>query len=265
MELEPRVLFFLIVALPPILIGTMALGVMGILYLLDRSVRQVRVQAADMKSPSMAAVVGPAPSPVVLSPVSRYVTARGRLDAAPSMGVPSSKLGMWVFLASEVMFFTALIGAYVAFRARDAIVVPDTLNMPLSALNTFILIVSSFTVVLALDAIQHDNQSRFVLLMLATLALGGTFVAIQGFEWKELLFHGITPASELFGTAFFVLTGFHGMHVIVGLLALVFLLLKALRGDFSSERYLGFEVFGLYWHFVDVVWIVLFTLIYLVE
>ena len=184
------------------------------------------------------------------------------------MGLPHNKLGMWIFLASEVMFFTALIGTYIAFHASGRFemdVVREALNVPLAALNTFILIVSSFTVVMALDSIHEDKTNRFVLFLLATLVLGGTFIAFQGVEWSELLSHGITPADSMFGTAFFVLTGFHGMHVIVGLMWLTFTLLKSFRGDFTRTNNMGIELFGLYWHFVDIVWIILFTMIYLIQ
>ena len=206
-----------------------------------------------------------APAPSALT---QQIVSTGPLEAAESMGLPHAKLGMWTFLASEVMFFTALIATYIAFHASgrfDMGPVREALNVPLAGLNTFILIVSSFTVVMALDAIQENKINRFVLLLLATLGLGATFIAFQGVEWSELLRHGILPADNLFGTAFFVLTGFHGMHVIVGLIWLMFALLKAFRGDFTQTKNMGIEMFGLYWHFVDIVWIILFTMIYLIQ
>ena len=277
MELEPRVIFSIIVGVPLVLILGMGVTTAALFYLLDRAHRralaeaeqarmeeQERRESAPRPTPAFGAQRGGAAVQPPLSPISRMVTAEGYVEVAPSLGVPSSKLGMWVFLASEVMFFTALIAAYLAFRSRGLLDPGDVLNIPLTALNTFILIVSSFTVVMALDSIEVGNQNRFVLMLLATLALGSTFITIQGVEWNELLRHGITPGGNLLGTAFFVLTGFHGLHVIVGLLALIFLLLRAFRGDFTPERHLGVEMFGLYWHFVDIVWIVLFTIIYLI-
>jgi heme/copper-type cytochrome/quinol oxidase subunit 3 len=263
LELEPRLIFSLLAGGPLILIVGMGIVGAAALYLLEREAR--RAQARSLGGTPAAQSPQPAPvaQPLRLAPISQKLAATGVAEAAPTMGVPSNKLGMWVFLASEIMFFTALIATYIGFRVRGTLIPPAELDVPLAALNTFILIVSSFTVVLALDAIRADRQNRFVLLLLATLALGSVFVGIQGIEWNELLGHSITPTSQLFGTAFFVMTGFHGLHVIIGLLWLVFALLKAFRGDFSRDRYMGFEIFGLYWHFVDIVWIVLFTLIYL--
>lgn len=282
MELTPELIFSLIVGLPLILILGLGVTLAAGSYLLDRWVRRAAARTAEMgispadelPAPEAERPRGPfarlrrgyaeartAPAP---SPFTQRVTAEGVVEAAPSLGLPHVKLGMWIFLASEVMFFTALIAAYITFRTRGLLDPGDVLNVPLTALNTFILIVSSLTVVLALDAIQKNDQKRFVLFLLATLVLGTVFISIQGFEWNQLFEEGITPAGDLLGTVFFVLTGFHGLHVIIGLLALVVLLLKALRGDFDERHHMGIETFGLYWHFVDIVWIVLFTIIYLI-
>ena len=273
MDLTPQALFGIVVGAPLVLIAGMGLTLAIAVYVLDRTVRNARndeqeeVQTparAESTSPAMAAVAA-APTPSALS---QTIMSGGVIEADNSMGVPHSKLGMWTFLASEVMFFTALIGAYIAFRVSGRFemeAVREALNVPLATLNTFILIVSSFTVVMALDAVQENKQNRFVLFLLATMILGGTFISFQGVEWSELLSHGITPADNLYGTAFFVLTGFHGLHVIVGLLWLVFALLRSFRGDFNHQQNLGIETFGLYWHFVDIVWIILFTMIYLIE
>ena len=190
------------------------------------------------------------------------------LEAPPSMGVDSRKLGMWIFLASEVMFFTSLIAAFIAFKTRavGALEGAELLkaSVPLVALNTFILLVSSYTVVMALDALQrHETQERFVLFLLLSLALGVTFVSIQAVEWTSLLREGLSPDGSILGTAFFVLTGFHGLHVIVGIIWMLYVVALSFRGFYTPQNYMAFELFGLYWHFVDVVWIILFTLIYL--
>ena len=189
-------------------------------------------------------------------------------------GVDLPKLGMWVFLASEVMFFAALISTFIAFRRQpefDAIVTEhgvvnhhEVLNLPLVTFNTFLLLASSFAAASALAALHKDRQGAFRRMLIATLVLGAVFVGIQGYEWYELLHQGIGP-DVLFGTAFFTTTGFHGLHVTLGLVALLFILARAFRGAYTSANPLGIELFGLYWHFVDVVWIVLFTLIYLVK
>lgn len=268
MDLSPQLLLGLIVGAPLVLITGMGLTIAVAIYLLDRTAHaepdlaEEPVMSRPGPEPAMAAA---APAPSALT---RQIVSSGPVEAGESMGLPHTKLGMWIFLASEVMFFTALIGTYIAFHASgrfDMQPVREALNVPLAALNTFILIVSSFTVVMALDSVQEDKPNRFVLFLLATLVIGSTFIGIQGIEWSELLRHGITPAEDLFGTAFFVLTGFHGMHVIVGLLWLIFALLKSFRGDFTRTNSMGIELFGLYWHFVDIVWIILFTMIYLIQ
>ncbi len=175
------------------------------------------------------------------------------------------KLGMWVFLASEVMFFSALVGAFIAFKIQEGFEeAHEVLNLPLATVGTTVLIVSSFAVVMGLEAIQSDDRRVFRNWMLVTLVLGLTFVSIQAIEWYELFDHGIDETT-LFGTAFYVTTGFHGLHVLGGVGWLALLLLKARRGEYSAQNNLGVELFGLYWHFVDVVWIVLFTVIYLIH
>jgi heme/copper-type cytochrome/quinol oxidase subunit 3 len=175
------------------------------------------------------------------------------------------KLGMWIFLASEVMFFSALIGAFIAFKIQEGFEEAHAvLNLPLATVGTSVLIVSSFAVVMGLEAIQSDDRRVFRNWMLVTLVLGLLFVSIQAVEWYELFDHGIDETT-LFGTTFYVTTGFHGLHVLGGVGWLALLLLKARRGEYSAQNNLGVELFGLYWHFVDVVWIVLFTVIYLIH
>ena len=138
----------------------------------------------------------------------------------------------------------------------------DHLSIPLVGLNTFILIVSSFLVVRALEAIRHDRRTALIYNLLGVLVLGAAFVSGQAIEWSELFHAGIT-ASSLFGTPFFTVTGIHGTHVMIGLAWDTFLIVQALNGAYSARNPLGVEVFGLYWHFVDIVWIVLFSVIYL--
>ncbi len=180
-------------------------------------------------------------------------------------GVPNPKLGMWLFLASEVMFFTGVIGAYLVIRqaAPDWPDASKVLNIPLTALNTFILIMSSGTMVLAHAAATRGDQKALVQRLLATAGLGAIFLSIQAHEWSELLHHGLTTSSSLLGSCFYTMTGFHGAHVAGGVVTLVFVLQKAMRGKYSAANYHGVENAGLYWHFVDVVWIMLFTILYL--
>ena len=201
------------------------------------------------------------------------------------------KLGMWVFLASEVMFFGALIGTYIILRfsVSEAWAAPGAvLNVPLTALNTFLLICSSVSMVKAFAAIAAGDQKNLRFWLLATILGGATFVGVQVFEYVTLVGHGLTPGgyregsliaehaladpvkygaatAGLYGSTFFTMTGFHGFHVTCGVVSMTYLFFtKALPGKYTPQDYRGIEAVGLYWHFVDLVWIVLFTIVYLV-
>jgi len=193
----------------------------------------------------------------------------------PGFGVYNLKLGMWVFLLSEVMFFTSLIGAYVILRFAhpEQFAAPgEVLNVPLTAVNTFILICSSVTMVKAFAAVERDDQKGLKLWLLATIVLGATFVGVQVYEYIHLFRDGFVPDAQayaagggpLYGSTFYLMTGFHGLHVSIGVLCLIFVFIKASRGAYSSSNVGGVEIMGLYWHFVDLVWIVLFTIVYLI-
>lgn len=250
--------------------------------------------------------------------------------AAPAAGtLPSRKLLVWLFLGSEILFFSALIFTYVVARLSSPVPaqgeaapagmwpipleiqgsealgvdaaaldswytrpveegglgvhvagegasahVPRILNIPLTALNTFLLIVSSLMVVLALDAVQKGNQKRLKQFLGATLALGVVFLSIQAYEYSILIHEGLwfgqiphhleeAGRNTLFGTTFYAMTGFHGLHVFGGVVTLVIIFIKALKGYYTPHNFEGVELFGLYWHFVDLVWIILFTIVYL--
>ncbi len=177
----------------------------------------------------------------------------------------NTKLAMWLFLGGEVVLFSSLMLGLIFARVNHGSEYGEFrehLSIPLVGLNTFILIMSSFLVVRGLDAIQHGNQRGLRNNLLGIILLGALFLAGQGYEWAELFRHDIT-AEHTFGGPFFAVTGVHGTHVFIGLVIASFVLIYALNGAYSSRNYQGVEVFGLYWHFVDVVWIVLFTLIYL--
>ena len=171
---------------------------------------------------------------------------------------------MWLFLATEVMLFSSLIGAMLQMRSRSPIAAHHVLNVPITAVNTFILIISSTTVVLALAAIQDGDKKKLLRYLLFTLALGATFLGVQIFEYTQLLHEGFTPSGSLFGGGFYTVTGFHGFHVFLGLVWCTGLILQAAKGHFTPQNYARIEIFGLYWHFVDIVWILLFTVIYLI-
>lgn len=182
-------------------------------------------------------------------------------------GVYNEKVGMWVFLASEVMFFTALIGTYIILRAAhpDAWAPPgQVLNVPITAVNTFLLICSSVTMVKAFAAVQDDDQRMLRAWLVATVLIGATFVGVQVYEYRHLVEKGFVPSAGLYGSTFYTMTGFHGFHVTVGVLCMLFVTWKAFRGRYSAADHRGVEVIGLYWHFVDLVWIILFTIVYLI-
>jgi len=191
-------------------------------------------------------------------------TAPVQTSSESILPVDTPKLGMWIFLASEVMFFSALIAAFLMFRVRGPADANHVLNIPLTAFNTFVLLTSSMTVVLALAAAQRNDQAKLRLWLLVSLLFGGTFLSVQMIEYFKLFQEGLTINSNIFGTIFFTLTGFHGTHVFIGLLWLVGIIVQAFRGRFSATYNMSLEIFGLYWHFVDIVWIILFVIVYLI-
>lgn len=176
-----------------------------------------------------------------------------------------AKMAMWMFLGSEVLFFTGLISVFLLIRARSPEDVGHVLNIPVTAINTFVLLTSSLTAVLAHDAAVHNKKGKLNLMLALTAIIGSAFVGVQAYEYAQLFEHGLTLGSSAYGTAFFTLTGFHGLHVVVGVIWCLAVLSRAMRGGFDEKHYGGVEIFGLYWHFVDVVWILLFTLIYLMQ
>lgn len=194
--------------------------------------------------------------------------ATDRSDAADTnTGISNRKLGFWVFLATEAMFFGALIVAYTAY-AHQSLTGPlpkDLFNIPLTTVSTFLLLMSSLTVVLSIHALENGKIGKMRLWLSVTALLGLAFLGFQAFEFSHFHTEGLTLSVNLFGTTFYVLTGFHGAHVAIGVVWLVTLLLYSFAGGLTPERSLDLELAGLFWHFVDVVWIVIFTVVYLVE
>jgi heme/copper-type cytochrome/quinol oxidase subunit 3 len=184
----------------------------------------------------------------------------------PMPGVSTMKFAMWLFLASEALFFAGLISAYVLLRITSPSWpdVSELLNVPLVAVNTSLLLISSVTMVYGFASIEDGNQSRLRLFLIATAGLGTIFVGIQAVEWAQLIGEGVSASNSVFGSTFYVLTGFHGLHVVIGILFLVLTIYRASRGRYSQAEHDGVELMGLYWHFVDIVWIFLFTVIYLI-
>ncbi len=182
-----------------------------------------------------------------------------------STGLPNRKLLMWAFIGSECILFGSLIITYLVYRGRS-IVGPypeELLNIPFITVTTFVLLMSSLTMVLALAAVQRNDMRQGKLWLLMTALLGLVFLSGQVYEFSHFVHEGLGLTTNLFGASFFLLTGTHGAHVLVGVIWLLSLFVLAVGGRLTSANAETVEITGLYWHFVDVVWIVLFTIIYL--
>lgn len=191
----------------------------------------------------------------------------------------ASSLGMWVFLITEIMFFGGLFAGYAVYRSTypDAFVEASRhLAVPVGAVNTGILILSSLTMALAVHAAQVGRRKVLVLFLLLTILLGTVFLGIKVFEYADKFRHELVPGyafafegphareAKIFFSFYFAMTGMHALHMIIGIGVLAVLTVLARRGRFSSEYYWPVELTGLYWHFVDIVWIYLFPLLYLI-
>lgn len=187
--------------------------------------------------------------------------------AATSTGLPHRKLLMWAFLGSDCMFFAALLSTYLIYhgKSRHGPYPLDVFDLELTSLSTFVLLMSSLTMVLTLVAIQRGRLGQFRFWGLMTALCGSTFLGFQVYEFLTFAHEGLTLGGNLFGSTFYTLTGMHGLHVTIGVLWLVSLLVYSFYGGVTRDRALDVEIAGLYWHFVDVVWIAIFTLVYLVE
>jgi len=177
------------------------------------------------------------------------------------------KFATWLYLASEVVIFATLIAMFILFRQHspEAVArVREESNIWLVSLNTFLLLTSSWAMVMGLREIRRDNAKGLARWITLTAVLGAVFVGLQYVEYSELSRAGVTLYSSEFGMRFYAPTAFHGVHVIIGVLWALFVVRNGLKGRYSARNFIGVEIFGLYWHFVDVVWILLFTLIYLV-
>lgn len=190
------------------------------------------------------------------------------------MGYTPGKLAMWLFLASDAMGFLGLISAYVILRGSllgDWVPKggwPDEplphLNPNLTGVMTFILIVSSYTMVRAVDAIAHGRLGGLKLWLGLTIVGGLTFLGLQVYEYHHFIEAGMTMYSHPYAATFYACTGYHGAHVLSGVIYLTCIWIKALRNGYSAENYSAVEIVGLFWHFVDLVWIIIFTIIYLI-
>ncbi|MEM3087100.1 MAG: cytochrome c oxidase subunit 3 [Halobacteria archaeon] len=189
------------------------------------------------------------------------------VGAEPFPHVENRKLGMWLLIASEILLFSGLIGTYIMYRVRHP-ELPNAfeqkmLDPLIGGLETYVLLTSSLALVLALHY-AHESRRRATAAWLGvTLALGLSFLVIKSFDWNHIIHEGFAPGKGLIPTLFFTITGTHGAHVIGGCVGLSYLLFKVLKGGLMGAKAATIEYFGIYWHFVDIVWVFLFPLFYL--
>jgi cytochrome c oxidase subunit 3 len=196
----------------------------------------------------------------------------------------ASTLGMWIFLITEIMFFGGMFAVYIVYRSwyPDVFAIASSsLNEIIGALNTGVLLLSSFTMVMAVRAGQLGQQKMIVIFLILTLLFGGVFLGVKAYEWNEKFeehhipgqaaFHldGVHPEdqghAQLFFSIYFAMTGLHALHMVIGVGILLTLIVLARKGRFSASYYTPVDVAGLYWHFVDIIWIFLFPLLYLID
>ena len=201
-------------------------------------------------------------------------------------GLDNRKIAIWAFIGSECMLFASLISTYLVYKGRSVVgpfpheawtsptgqVFKPILNMPVTTASTFVLLMSSLMMVLALAAVENKGKPGYEgrlgssrLWLFATAAMGATFLGFQAYEFTSFVHEGLTIRTNLFGTSFFTLTGFHGTHVAVGVLWLMSLLFIDMKRGLGPKDAIIVDICALYWHFVDVVWIAIFTLVYLIK
>ncbi len=199
-----------------------------------------------------------------------------------STGLNSRKIAIWAFIGSECMFFASLISTYLVYKGKSLVgplphaesqcmlhgkmqACEAIFEIPLVTFGTAVLLFSSFFVVLALYGAQKGNRKMLVGWLSATVLCGLFFVGMQVYEFQHFVHKGLGYTTNLYGTTFYTLTGFHGSHVTLGVIWLSTMLVLAIRGKVPPEKALNLELAALYWHFVDVVWIVIFPVVYLMR
>jgi cytochrome c oxidase subunit 3/cytochrome o ubiquinol oxidase subunit 3 len=203
--------------------------------------------------------------PAATAPVHLPVDGHGGAHPT-STGLSNNKLAMWLFLGSECLLFGGLISTYMLYRGRIAAGPrPEQVyDVPFTSVSSFVLLMSSLTMVLAVSAAKRHDVRNTRLWLVTTAVLGATFVGGQVYEFTAFYRKGLGFTTSLFGSSFYTLTGFHGAHVTVGIIMLLSLTVITFRGRIPGDRSEVVELVGLYWHFVDIVWIVIFTLVYLI-
>ena len=189
-------------------------------------------------------------------------------------GIDNKKLIMWLFLASDCMFFGTLISTHLIFRKfhpealtedGGALDILSLLNIELTSFSTFILLLSSLLMALAVSAAHKGQLSSMRRMLFGVIVFGLIFLGCQVYEFAHFVHLGLTLQNSIYGATFYVLTGTHGVHVAGGIIWLTLLLIYSFSGKMTSAHAIDIEVAGLYWHFVDIVWIIIFTAVYLIE
>jgi cytochrome c oxidase subunit III len=182
-------------------------------------------------------------------------------------GIYHGKLGMWIFLASEIMFFSGFFGAFIVLRNLNIEVFTASAHMldkTVATVNTAVLITSSLTMALAHLALERGDQSKFRLFLIITIVCAFGFLGIKSYEYATKFSHDIYPWTNTFFATYFTMTGFHAIHVIGGIIPMIWMLGKSMVKEYPQEMHHRVETLGLYWHFVDLVWIFLFPTLYLI-
>ncbi len=185
---------------------------------------------------------------------------------ATNTGISNNKLAMWLFLSTECLLFGALISTYLIYKTRgNSEVLPtDLFDIPFTSVSSFVLLMSSLTMVLALSAFGRNDLDRGKAWLLVTAMLGAVFMGGQAYEFTAFYEEGLGYTTNPAASAFYTLTGFHGAHVSIGIIMLMSLWVAANQGKLTGKNSETVEIVGLYWHFVDLVWIFIFTVIYLI-
>ena len=196
----------------------------------------------------------------------RFAMPWGLGESWPFSAIPKMRLGMWIFLSTDVIVFGAILGAYLYIRSFTTVwpAVGSIHEIPLGLANTIVLLTSGLTAYLALESIKEGNQRNMIIWISTTFVLGATFLAVKGAEWYNLYFgKGFSWSTNLAGSTYYFTVGLHAAHVTVGLLLMAYLIRKAMMGGYTKENHVGVENFALYWAFVDIVWVFVFPLFYL--
>jgi heme/copper-type cytochrome/quinol oxidase subunit 3 len=193
--------------------------------------------------------------------------AEAHAHPATSTGIDNRKLAIWTFIGSECLFFASLISTYLVYKGKSLVgpFPKDIFEIPLVTFGTALLLFSSLFVVLSLNAAEQGNRRKTILWLALTIVCGLFFIGMQVYEFSHFVHKGLTMQGNLFGASFYTLTGFHGTHVTIGVVWLLTVFIELLRGKLPPAKALNLELAALYWHFVDVVWIVIFPVVYLMN